>query len=366
MYDEDMATEKDILDALKGCIEPELGRDIVSLNMVREVKICGDKVSFDYILTTPACPLKGRMEEEARAAVLKVPGIKTVTVRMTSSVSRDLRLEQALPSGIRNIVAVGSGKGGVGKSSVAANLAASLAMEGSSVGLMDADVYGPNQPQMFGVESFELTADGENKITPPLAHGVKVMSMGFLMDPDTPVIWRGPMLHGAVTQFLNDVRWGELDYLVVDLPPGTGDVQLSLCQTVPLTGAVIVTTPQTIALSDVRKAVGMFKKLNVPVLGVVENMSEFICPHCRKGSRIFSEGGGRTLSEKFLVPHLGSIPLDPAVCESGERGKPVVLSHPESAPAAALRHLARQVAAQVSLQNFNRKKLEIDLVSKAG
>ncbi|MBU6430191.1 MAG: ATP-binding protein, partial [Cyanobacteria bacterium REEB65] len=206
---------------------------------------------------------------------------------------------------------------------------------------------------------FEPTASPDNTIDPPTGYGVKVMSMGFLMDPDAPVIWRGPMLHGAVTQFLKDVRWGELDYLVVDLPPGTGDVQLSLAQAVPLAGAVIVTTPQSIALSDVRKAVAMFAKLNVPLLGIIENMGAFVCPCCGKQSEIFSHGGAKTLSEKFKIPILGSIPLDPTVCETGETGRPVVVSHPESAPAKALREAARQAAARLSVIAAQKRPLEI-------
>ncbi len=216
------------------------------------------------------------------------------------------------------------------------------------MGLLDADIYGPNQPQMLGLEGSAPKAVGGNKLEVPQAHGVKLMSMGFLMDPDAPVIWRGPMLHGAVTQFLKDVLWGDLDYLIVDLPPGTGDVQLSLCQSVPLMGAVIVTTPQTIALSDVRKAAAMFAKLNVPLLGIVENMGEFLCPGCGKASAVFSRGGGKALSARYGVPVLGSIPLDPTVCESGEVGKPVAVSQPASAPAKAFREISRQVAAAVS------------------
>ncbi|MFA6093365.1 MAG: Mrp/NBP35 family ATP-binding protein [Elusimicrobiota bacterium] len=350
-----MSSESDVLAALKNCMDPELGKDVVSLGMIRDVHVAAGTVSFTFMLTTPACPLKDRMEADARAAVLRLPGVKEVRIRMDAQVKKGRAgvPGKALPAGVRNIVAVGSGKGGVGKSSVSANLAAALAQEGARVGLLDADVYGPNQPQMMGVEGHKPRIDDSNKVIPAENHGVKVMSMGFLMDPDMPVIWRGPMLHGAVTQFLGDVLWGELDYLLVDLPPGTGDVQISLCQSAPLTGAVIVTTPQSVALSDVRKAVAMFQKLEVPLLGVVENMSEFICPHCSKSSRIFSAGGAQELSKRFQIPYLGAIPLDPQVCESAERGTPVVLSHPQSAPALALRSLARQVAAQVSLRNHN-------------
>lgn len=359
-----MPSKDEVLKALSACIEPELGRDIVSLDMVRDLRVEGSTVEFEYVLTTPACPLKDRMESEARAAVMRLPGVEDVRIRMVADVRKDLRLERALPGGIKNLVAVGSGKGGVGKSSVAANLAVSLARDGAKVGLMDADVYGPNQPQMFGISEFRPTAGPDNKIDPPEAHGVKVFSMGFLLEPDAPAIWRGPMLHGAITQFLRDVRWGELDYLVVDLPPGTGDVQLSLCQSAPITGAVVVTTPQTIALSDVRKAVGMFRKLNVPILGVVENMSEFLCPHCKAGTRIFGEGGAESLSRKFRIPFLGAVPLDAEICRSGEEGAPMVLARPESESARALRLVSRQVAAQVSLQNHGRRQIQIDLVSR--
>ena len=356
-----MPTKEEVLKALSACQDPELHKDIVSLGMVQNLKIEGGKVSFDYVLTTPACPLKGMMELEAKEALKKVPGVSEVSVHMTANVKKDPRLSSIMPQGVRNIIAVGSGKGGVGKSMVACNLAVALALEGARVGLLDADIYGPNQPQMLGIVGYEPNPGPDNKLDPPESHGVSLMSMGFLMDPDAPVIWRGPMLHGAVTQFLKDVNWGELDYLVVDLPPGTGDVQLTLCQSVPLMGAVIVTTPQTIALSDVRKAVAMFKKLNVPLLGVVENMGEFVCPHCRKASRIFSQGGAKALSQKYQIPVLGSIPLDPLVCETGEVGKPVTISQPDSAPAKAFRELARQVAAAVSIRASTQKPLEIKL-----
>jgi ATP-binding protein involved in chromosome partitioning len=302
------------------------------------------------------------MQLEAEEAVKKVPGVKDVKIKMTANVKASAQIANILGPGIKNVIAVGSGKGGVGKSTVAANLAVSLALDGAKVGLMDADVYGPNQPQMMGVAGFEPTVDKDNKMTPPVGHGVKVMSMGFLMQPDQPVIWRGPMLHGAIKQFLTDVVWGELDYLVVDLPPGTGDVQISLCQSVPLSGAVIVTTPQSIAVSDVRKAVAMFKKLNVGLLGVIENMGEFICPHCKKSSEIFSHGGAKDLAEKNGAPFLGSVPLDPSVCQSGENGTPIAVAAPDSAPAKAFRDLARKVAAQVSIRNATHRPLEIKMV----
>ncbi|OGR90112.1 MAG: hypothetical protein A3J74_02590 [Elusimicrobia bacterium RIFCSPHIGHO2_02_FULL_57_9] len=358
-----MPSKEEVLKALSTCQEPELHKDIVTLGMVQNLVIEGGRVSFDYVLTTPACPLKGMMELEAKEAVKKVPGVTDVAVKMTANVKKDARLENVMPPGIKNIIVVASGKGGVGKSTVACNLAVALAMEGAKTGLLDADIYGPNQPQMMGVSDYEPRPGADNKLDPPTAYNVRVMSMGFLMDPDAPVIWRGPMLHGAVTQFLKDVKWGELDYLIVDLPPGTGDVQLTLCQSVPLVGAVIVTTPQSIAISDVRKAAAMFNKLRVPMLGVVENMNEFICPHCRKPSEIFSHGGAQTLSKKYDIPVLGSVPLDPMICASSETGKPVVVSHPDSAPAKALRELARQTAAKVSLQAATHKPLEIKLTS---
>lgn len=357
-----MPTKDEVLKALSTCMEPELYKDIVTLGMVQNLVVDAGVVSFDYVLTTPACPLKGMMQLEAEQAVKKVAGVTDVKIKMTASVRKDARLESVLPPGIKNLIAVAAGKGGVGKSTVASNLAVALALDGAKVGLMDADIYGPNQPQMMGVTGYEPAAGADNKIEPALGHGVKVMSMGFLMDPDKPVIWRGPMLHGAITQFLKDVKWGELDYLILDLPPGTGDVQLTLCQTVPLAGSVIVTTPQSIALSDVRKAVAMFKKLNVPILGAIENMAGFVCPHCSKESKIFSEGSAKTLEKSFGIPLLGGIPLDPKVCDASEVGIPIVISAPDSIPAKSFRETARKVAAAVSVRNATFKPLEIKLV----
>ncbi|MBI5624382.1 MAG: Mrp/NBP35 family ATP-binding protein [Elusimicrobia bacterium] len=250
--------------------------------------------------------------------------------------------------GIRNILAVGSGKGGVGKSTAAANIAVSLALDGAKVGLLDADIYGPNLPQMMGIGKYSPKAGPDNKLEPPVGFGVKVISMGFFVDSDSPVIWRGPMVHGAIVQLLSEVSWGELDYLVVDLPPGTGDAQLSLCQSVPVSGAVLVSTPQSVALSDVRKALSMFKSLQVPVLGLVENMAEFACPHCGKTSRVFSHGGAKELAEKHGIPLLGSVPLDPLVCETGESGAPVAASQPGSAAAKAFREIAAKVVERLS------------------
>ena len=357
-----MPTKDEVLKALSTCIEPELHKDIVALGMVKNLVVEGGTVSFDYVLTTPACPLKGMMQLEAETAVKKVPGVADVKIKMTADVHKDARIESVLPPGVKNLIAVAAGKGGVGKSTVAANLAVSLKLEGARVGLLDADIYGPNQPQMMGVQGYQPVVGPDDKIEPAFQHGIRIMSMGFLMDPDKAVIWRGPMLHGAISQFLKDVKWGELDYLVIDLPPGTGDVQLTLCQTVPLSGSVIVTTPQSIALSDVRKAVAMFKQLNVPILGAIENMSGFVCPHCSKESKIFAEGGAKTLEKDFGIKLLGAVPLDPRVCQAGEGGTPIVLSHPDSLPAKALREAARRVAAAVSVRNATVKPLEIKLV----
>ncbi|MFH2201889.1 MAG: Mrp/NBP35 family ATP-binding protein [Elusimicrobiota bacterium] len=350
-----MPTKEQALAALKTCIEPELDNDIVSLNMVRDLKVEEGKVSFNYVLTTPACPMKNRMEIEARTALEKVEGVTAVEINMTSDVRQDMRVMEKVQPGIRNLVTVGSGKGGVGKSSIASNLAVCLALEGAKVGLLDADVYGPNQPQMFRLDGHLPTTGVDGMIEPAVRYGVKVFSMGFLMETDTAAIWRGPMLHSAIQQMLKDVRWGELDYLIVDLPPGTGDVQLSLCQSAPVTGALLVTTPQSIALSDVRKAVFMFNKLKIPILGVVENMSQFICPHCNNGTRIFAHGGARELFAQNKIPFLGEVPLDPRICESSENGEPQVLAFPDSESSSVLRSIARQVAAQVSLQNFKRQ-----------
>lgn len=339
-------SREDVLAALGKVQEPELHKDLVTLQMIRDLEIEGDRVRFTIILTTPACPLKSRIEKEAREAVLAVPGVAQVEIKMDASVPSDGRQRGLLSLPVRNIVAVASGKGGVGKSTVAVNIAVALAQSGARVGLLDADIYGPNIPTMMGVH--RLPPQNGQKLTPAEAYGVQVMSIGFLVKPGQPLIWRGPMLHSAIRQFLADVAWNELDYMVIDLPPGTGDAQLSLAQSVPLSGGVIVTLPQQVSLEDARRGLEMFRELNVPILGVIENMSYLELPD---GSRmdIFGSGGGRALAEGAGVAFLGSVPIDPAVREGGDSGTPIVLSRPDSPTAQAFRALAETIAARLSV-----------------
>ncbi len=341
-----------VLDALKVVQDPDLHRDIVSLGFVQNLQISDEMVRFDIVLTTPACPVRGTLHDQARAAVLALPGVRDVDINMTFNVQgkdRQGGSEQLIPR-VKNVVAIASGKGGVGKSTVSSNLAVALAQTGARVGLVDADIYGPNIPLMMGfTDKPDLFGNEQNKIIPLMRHGIKLMSIGFFIgDDDSPVIWRGPMVHGAINQFLRDVDWGELDYLLVDLPPGTGDAPLSLSQLVPVAGVVIVTTPQDVALQDVVKGIAMFERLQVPIIGVVENMSYFCCPHCDQTTEIFGQGGGQRVSEKYNIPLLGRIPLDVRVREAGDQGLPVVLSAPDSPLAAAFRATAEQVAASVS------------------
>jgi ATP-binding protein involved in chromosome partitioning len=338
-----------VLDALRGVLDPDLHKDIVSLGFVKDVRIDDGAVDFTIELTTPACPVRDVMKAEAEQKVGALPGVTRARAQMTADVrARGGFGRQAIP-GIRNILAVGAGKGGVGKSTTAVNLAVALQRKGARVGLMDADVYGPNVPQMLGVAG-QPDVTEERKIVPPEAYGVKVISMGMLVPPDQAVIWRGPMLHGAVQQFMRDVVWGELDYLVVDLPPGTGDVSLSLSQSVPVAGAVVVTTPQGVSVSDVRKAVGMFRQLNIPLLGVVENMSYFVCSRCGERTEIFGHGGGRRMAEELGVPFLGEVPIDTRVRSGGDAGEPIVSVAPEAPAAVAFQEVAGKVAAQISIQ----------------
>lgn len=343
---ESTITREAVLAALSKVQEPELHKDLVTLNMIRDLVINGERVSFTIMLTTPACPLRGRIQNESRQAVMTVPGVKTVDIKMDANVPTDGRPRGLLQLPVRNAIAVASGKGGVGKSTVAVNMAVVLAQSGARVGLLDADIYGPNVPTMMGLK--RLPQQKGEKLVPAVAYGVEVMSIGFLVKPGQPLIWRGPMLHSAIRQFLTDVEWGELDYLVIDLPPGTGDAQLSLAQSVPLSGGVIVTLPQAVSQEDARRGLEMFRELNVPILGVVENMSYLELPD---GTRmdVFGMGGGQKLAEDAKVPFLGSIPMDPNVRVGGDQGTPIVVSHPDSAPARALRDLAEQVAARLSV-----------------
>lgn len=342
--------EQLILDNLRRITDPDLHKDIVTLGFVRDLKIDGGNVSFRIVLTTPACPVKAEMESAARDIVQGLPGVTSVAVTMDAEVPKGRGLgEKLVIEGVRNIVAVSSGKGGVGKSTVAVNLAVSLTLNGARVGLMDADVYGPNVPIMLGASDSRPEVDG-NRLVPIEAYGVKLMSMAVLQPGDKPMIVRGPILHGLVKQFLSDVKWGELDYLIVDMPPGTGDVQLSLAQLVPVQGAVLVTTPQDVAIADVRRALRMFETVAIPVLGVVENMSYFVAPDTGTRYNIFGEGGGERLANRYNVPFLGAIPLGMDVREGGDKGVPVVISHPDSPQAKAFRRVAEEVARQVSIE----------------
>ena len=339
-----------VMEALRKVEEPELHKDLVTLNMIRDLEVTGGKVKFTIVLTTPACPLRSQIESEARQAVMAVAGVKEVVINMDSNVPSDGRSRGLLSLPIRNAIAVGSGKGGVGKTTVAVNTAVVLAQSGTRVGLLDADIYGPNIPTMMGIQRLPDAKDG--KLVPAEAYGVKVMSIGFLVKPDQPLIWRGPMLHSAIRQFLTDVVWGELDYLIIDLPPGTGDAGLSLAQSLPLSGGVIVTLPQQVSLEDARRGLEMFRQLDVPVLGVVENMSYLELPD---GSRmdIFGTGGGERLALDTGVPFLGAIPMASAVRTGSDTGKPVVIDLPDSDVAKALRTVAEAIAAKVSVAAMN-------------
>lgn len=341
-----LVTQEQVLAALSNVQEPELHRDLVSLNMIKDIVINNEEVSFTVQLTTPACPLRGRIQSEAKSAVMQIAGVSKVKVNLSSQIKADGLDRSVLGLSIKNAIAVASGKGGVGKSTVSVNLAISLAKCGAKVGLLDADIYGPNVPTMMGVDHLP-PASGE-KMVPAEVFGVKLMSIGFLVKPGQPLIWRGPMLHSAIRQFLADVEWGDLDYLIIDLPPGTGDAQLSLAQSIALSGVVIVTLPQAVSLEDANRGLQMFKVLNVPILGVVENMSYLELPD---GTRmdVFGNGGGETLAKEADVPFLGTIPMDPDVRKGGDAGSPIVISLPESASAKALSSIAEKVAASLSV-----------------
>ncbi len=342
-------TSEAVLKALSEVQEPELHRDLVTLNMIQDVEINNGMVAFTIVLTTPACPLRTQIEAEARAAVAALPGVERVQIKLSGQVPSSGKIQSQLLLPIRNAVAVASGKGGVGKSTVAVNLAVALAASGAEVGLLDADIYGPNIPTLMGVE--RLPSPQNERLLPAQAYGVKLMSIGFMVKPGQALIWRGPMLHTAIRQFLTDVEWGELDYLIVDLPPGTGDTQLSLAQLIPLSGGLIVTLPQKISLEDASRGLQMFREVNVPVLGVVENMSYLSLPD---GARmeVFGSGGGEKLAQAAGVPYLGGIPLDPAVRIGGDEGVPIVVSAPDSQAGKALRAVAEQLAARISVTAY--------------
>ena len=336
-------TEEMVRAALRAVKDPDLHKDIVTLNMIREIKICGGIISFRFVLTTPACPVRDQLKFEAEKRVKAIPGVELVEIKMEAEVPKARGvLDKTEIEGIKHIIAVSSGKGGVGKSTVAVNLAVSLARMGALTGILDTDVYGPNVPIMMGGKDMPMVRG--NNIVPPVYHGVKTMSIGLLNPGDKAVVWRGPMLHSAVSQFLRQVEWGELDYLIVDMPPGTGDVQLSLAQMVSLAGAVLVTTPQEVALGDVRKAYNMFEQLHVPVLGVVENMSYFECPNDGAKFFIFGNGGGEALAQRFDLPFLGAIPIAINIREGGDLGIPVVISQPEGPQAKAFQNVAAQIS----------------------
>lgn len=330
-------------------MDPELGKDLVTLNMIRDVKVQGGKVSFKLMLTTMACPLKKELEANSINAVKAIPGVTDVTLTTGAEVPKSKGLPNKAPiPGVKNTIAIASGKGGVGKSTVAVNLALALAKTGAKVGILDADVFGPSLPTMMGLHE-PLNATPQERLVPLEKWGMKLVSVGFMLDEETPLIWRGPLVMQLVRQLLTGVEWGELDYLVIDLPPGTGDVQLTLVQTIPLTGAVIVTTPQDVALIDARRAIKMFHEVKVPVMGIIENMSFFSCPHCGKKSEIFSHGGGEKTSERYQVPLLGKIPIDIAIREGGDTGNPIVEAAPESANAKTFSDIACAVAGKISV-----------------
>jgi ATP-binding protein involved in chromosome partitioning len=344
---------------LKAVRDPDLNRDIVSLKFIKNLRIDNGRVSFAIELTTPACPVKDLMREQARDVVSRVPGVASVEIEMTAQVraAQPADASKAPVPGVKNIIAVGAGKGGVGKTTVAVNLAVALSQAGGRVAMIDGDVYGPNVPIMLGLQT-QLTTDGE-KIVPAEQYGIQVVSMAFLTGDDAPVIWRGPMLHGVIQQFFREVRWQGIDYLIVDMPPGTGDVALSLSQTVPVSGSVVVTTPQTVSLADTRRAIRMYQKLNVPTLGLIENMSHFVCPSCHHESDIFGKGGGEALAQELSVPFLGRIPIYEPIRIGGDTGVPIAIGEPNAPSSQAFRSAAERLAAQLSIASYAKRPIPL-------
>jgi ATP-binding protein involved in chromosome partitioning len=357
-------TQSNVLEALKIVKDPDLKRDIVSLNFVKDIRIEGKNLDFTIELTTPACPVRDEFKKLAETAIRsQIDGVEQIKIQMTSQVpqNRGKQHMDLIPT-VKTTIAVASGKGGVGKSTIAANIAVSLALDGAKVGLLDADIYGPSIPLMMGVNEKPSVSDG--KLVPLDSHGVKVMSIGFLIDPIQAVIWRGPMVSSAVRQFLADVQWGELDYLIIDLPPGTGDIHLTLTQTIPLSGAVVVTTPQDISLADARKAYTMFQRVEVPVLGIIENMSYYVCSKCGHREEIFDSGGGKKAAQELGVALLGEIPINTKIRIGSDTGRPIVLFDPDAEQSKIIRQLTRSMAAQLSTYQLSAQssgKLEITL-----
>jgi len=343
-------TESAVLESLRAIIDPDFGKDIVELGFVKELAIEAGHVSFAIELTTPACPVKEEFERRARECVMALEGVEEVSVTMTAQTrsSRGAATEAEVLPGVQNVIAVASGKGGVGKSTVAINLALALRASGASVGVLDADVYGPSLPLLSGVQGRPRAE--EKRIYPHESAGLKLMSMGFFLNDDSPVIWRGPMVHGLIRQFLTDVEWGSLDYLVVDMPPGTGDAALTLTQQAPISGAVIVTTANDLSLIDARKGLAMFEKVNVPVLGILENMSYFTPPDLPdRRYHIFGQGGGERTAGELGVDFLGEVPIDPRIVEGGDRGRPILLEAEDSEPARVFRELSGRVAQKLAV-----------------
>lgn len=347
--------EKDVLDALKQVEDPDLKKDIVSLNFIKDLQISSENiVSFTLELTTPACPFKKKMQEEAEKLILKIPGVKSVEIKTTSQVRSTVRdnKEIKLP-GVKNIIVVGSGKGGVGKSTVSANLAIALEQEGAQVGLLDADIYGPTIPKLFSLDVYSQTDSPYSRMQIYYRYGIKIMSVGFLIPEKTALIWRGPMLEKMLRMLLCDIEWGDLDYLIIDLPPGTGDVPLSLCQILNLSGAIIVSSPQAVAMQVAVRAIDMFNKLNCPILGIVENMSYYICSHCSQKDYIFGHGTTEQVSKEWNIPFLGEIPLCSQIRYTSDQGMPVVAVEPENPGAKAFQEIAQKISAQLSIKHFS-------------
>lgn len=353
-------TEERVFEALRKVQDPELHRDIVSLGMVKNLAVGNGRVSFTVELTTPACPLRETIDADCKKALAELGGVNTVEINFGAQVrgSKAGAGQTDLLPTVKNVVLVAAGKGGVGKSTVAANLAVALKMHGAATGLLDADIYGPSVPIIMGVqgEPKQIDVDGGRKIQPATAHGLPVMSIGFFLDPEQAVIWRGPMLGKALHQLMADVHWGDLDYLVVDMPPGTGDVQITFSQQLKVSGALLVATPQQVALADVVRAKSMFDKVMIPIVGMVENMSYFICDGCGKKHEIFSRGGAQRAAERFNIPFLGEIPITPALREGGDQGVPILVQDPHSVVSKSFLEIAAKLAGQLSIASERAKK----------